>query len=251
MTITAKTRKRLWAHSGNRCAICKRELVMGATPDDEESVIGEECHIVSKQANGPRTYLTETDVQGDLDNYENLILLCGNHHKLVDDQPNQYGIMVLKKLKEEHERWVSEVLGNAISDESHGNNQYLIRVYSGHQLIQTMSGAEVTMYHYDRIESEDDTLLVAGFIEKITELLDFIDDMSPLDQAQTALDLDKDLQELHEHAYWLFTSRVSRKFTVAGEVEIDLACLCLAVAHNTDPEILTLRTQESCRGDKS
>ena len=27
MAITSKTRKELWAKSGNRCAICKKELV--------------------------------------------------------------------------------------------------------------------------------------------------------------------------------------------------------------------------------
>ncbi len=62
MNITDKDRKILWGRSGNRCAICKHELVIEATPNDAESVVGEECHIISGSPNGPRhdpTYLEE------------------------------------------------------------------------------------------------------------------------------------------------------------------------------------------------
>ena len=47
MAINDKTRKVLWGRSGNRCAICRRELVLDATTVDDVSVVGEECHIVS------------------------------------------------------------------------------------------------------------------------------------------------------------------------------------------------------------
>ncbi|HWP60610.1 MAG TPA: hypothetical protein VNL14_22135 [Candidatus Acidoferrales bacterium] len=54
MAITDKTRKILWGRSGNRCAMCRRELVVEATPTDDESVVGDECHIVSGKGQGPR-----------------------------------------------------------------------------------------------------------------------------------------------------------------------------------------------------
>ena len=54
MAITDKTRKILWGRSGNLCAICRRELVMDATTKDDESVIGDECHMVAREINGPR-----------------------------------------------------------------------------------------------------------------------------------------------------------------------------------------------------
>ena len=54
MAISDKTRKVLWGRSANRCAICRQELVVDATAYDNESVVGEECHIVSAQINGPR-----------------------------------------------------------------------------------------------------------------------------------------------------------------------------------------------------
>jgi predicted restriction endonuclease len=84
MPISDKTRKILWGRSGNRCAFCRHELVIDATTADDESVIGEECHILSRKGQGPRYDSSYPSEQ--LDEAENLILLCRIHHKMVDDQ---------------------------------------------------------------------------------------------------------------------------------------------------------------------
>jgi hypothetical protein len=77
----------LWGRYANRCNFedCRRELVMDATETDDESIIGEECHIFARGKNGPRGNSTLTEEQRD--KYSNLILLCSVHHKLIDDQP--------------------------------------------------------------------------------------------------------------------------------------------------------------------
>lgn len=100
MGVTDKTRKILWGRSGNRCAICKCELIMDASPNDDESIVGDECHIVAREAGGPRGDLSFPVDQ--LDSFSNLILLCKIHHKLVDDQPNEYPVDQLQRIKEEH-----------------------------------------------------------------------------------------------------------------------------------------------------
>ena len=106
--ITDKTRKILWGRSGNRCAISKHELVVDATAVDNESVIGEECHIISSRPNGPR--YDPSYPQEKLNTYENLILLCRIHHKMVDDQCESYTVDVLRQMKVNHELWVSQKL---------------------------------------------------------------------------------------------------------------------------------------------
>ena len=83
MGILDKDRKHLWAKSGNRCAICKHELFL-SNKNNEDFNIGEECHIVSSQLKGPR----HVDNYQDYDSYDNLILLCRNHHKEIDDINN-------------------------------------------------------------------------------------------------------------------------------------------------------------------
>lgn len=108
MAITDKTRKILWGRSGNRCAICKHELVVDATVIDGESVVGDECHIISSRSDGPR--YDSSYPQEKLDIYENLILLCRVHHKMVDDQNESYTVDMLRRIKIDHEAWVSQKL---------------------------------------------------------------------------------------------------------------------------------------------
>ncbi|WP_053983725.1 HNH endonuclease [Niameybacter massiliensis] len=112
MSITIKTRKMLWGKSANRCNFteCRHELVMDATKIDNESIIGEECHIVARETNGPRG---ESDLSVEQRNtYNNLILMCSIHHKLIDDQPNTYTIQKLEEMKRKHEDWVRDTLND-------------------------------------------------------------------------------------------------------------------------------------------
>jgi hypothetical protein len=108
MSISVKTHKTLWGRAANRCSICRCELVFGATETDDESLVGDACHIVAQKTTGPRGESTLTPEQRN--KYVNLILLCKNHHKLVDDQVNQYGVDRLREIKNEHEKWVRESL---------------------------------------------------------------------------------------------------------------------------------------------
>ena len=116
IAINDKTRKLLWGRSGSQCAFCRSELIMDATPQDNESVIGEECHIISGKPNGPR-YNPEFRID-EIDSYSNLILLCRIHHKIIDDQPETFTTDILRKLKANHERHVKETLKLASSHES-------------------------------------------------------------------------------------------------------------------------------------
>lgn len=79
MAVSDRTRKILWARSGNRCAICRRPLVISKTAEDADSVVGEECHIVSALPKGPR--YDPAAPQTLLDDVHNLLLLCSVHHK--------------------------------------------------------------------------------------------------------------------------------------------------------------------------
>ncbi|NMI03164.1 hypothetical protein HF638_04215 [Paenibacillus sp. SZ31] len=108
MSISSKTRKMLWGRAANRCAICRAELVMDETETDDESVIGDECHIVAREDDGPRGESIKNSDQRD--KYANLLLLCKIHHKVIDDQPGHYTVEKLNKIKEEHEQWVRSSL---------------------------------------------------------------------------------------------------------------------------------------------
>lgn len=67
---------------------------------------GQAAHVVAHSAGGPRS--DANFPAGQLDKYENLVLLCGNHHTIVDKQPNTYSVDDLKTWKSEHEAWVRQ-----------------------------------------------------------------------------------------------------------------------------------------------
>lgn len=104
MGITDRDRKRLWARAGNRCALCQCELVSSTSSVDDESIVGDECHIIAQRISGPRSDPSFSVKQ--LHSYENLILLCKTHHKQIDDQMRKYTVSILRNLKREHEEYI-------------------------------------------------------------------------------------------------------------------------------------------------
>lgn len=113
--VSSRTRKVLWGRSGSRCAICRCQLVADRTPQEREVIVGQEARILAQSAGGPRfSPLAEHQV----DDYDNLILLCPNHHRMVDEQPRRFPTEKLRLLKLEHERWVEVRLSQASSPSS-------------------------------------------------------------------------------------------------------------------------------------
>jgi hypothetical protein len=110
MSIGVKTRKMLWGRAANRCSFpdCKIDLVMDETETDDESIIGDEAHIIAQEPDGPRG--DPNFPKDQIDKYNNLILLCKIHHKLVDDQFVNYSVDVLYDMKKNHITWVKDKL---------------------------------------------------------------------------------------------------------------------------------------------
>lgn len=118
--MRVKDIKILWGRSGNRCAICKLEI----TPDGEIETTGEIAHIVSRSPDGPRG--DDPLPLGKRDEYSNLILLCPNHHSEIDTYREKWPVSKLHDIKSDHEKWVSERLGEgAISYQPVDNSIFL------------------------------------------------------------------------------------------------------------------------------
>lgn len=103
--------KILWARSGGRCnhPDCRVECIADATADDPATPrLGRIAHIVGHSPKGPRG---DASYPADkLDRYENWLLLCANHHDIVDGQENSYTTDTLRGWKSAHELWVRESL---------------------------------------------------------------------------------------------------------------------------------------------
>jgi hypothetical protein len=98
MGIKDNTMKRLFGISRNQCAMpdCKSPIII------EETVVGEICHIRARRKGGPRYDSSLTTVEKD--DFENLILLCGTCHTLVDASPEDYTAEWLERIKCAHEQ---------------------------------------------------------------------------------------------------------------------------------------------------
>jgi len=101
----------LWGRAAGRCAKpeCRIELFEDETETDNSALIGENCHIVSESDGGQRA--DPTMLVEHRNSYANLILLCRNHHKVIDSQEGEYTVENLHKMKADHETWVRQQLG--------------------------------------------------------------------------------------------------------------------------------------------
>ena len=110
-SISQKDLKILCTRSGNRCAMpeCKKILIENKKLNDTYSIIGEAAHINGKSPNSARYDGKMTEKERD--SYDNLILVCRNCHKAIDDQPSFYTAEKLHQIKEDHERWIIESTG--------------------------------------------------------------------------------------------------------------------------------------------
>lgn len=106
--IPTKDWKILCSKSGCRCAIptCHKELVVNKTENDQNSIIGVGAHIKGEKPNSARYDTNMTDKERNC--YENLIFVCGNCHKVIDDQPKTYTVEKLHEIKQNHEKWIIE-----------------------------------------------------------------------------------------------------------------------------------------------
>jgi hypothetical protein len=95
--------KRLYALSGNRCAFpgCETRLTDQVAPGEPPTNLGKIAHIVGLGRQGPRA--DPTIPTKDLNRAENLLLLCGVHHDMVDANPRIYSVEVLATYKANHE----------------------------------------------------------------------------------------------------------------------------------------------------
>jgi hypothetical protein len=165
MAISDRTRKIIWARSGNLCAYCRRTQVEESTPHNAESVVGDECHIIGEKAAAARGSLSVG--RDDLDEYDNLVLLCKVHHELLDDQPETYPVEKLREVKAAHERWVKERLKRKPG--SAPQFTLLLRIGTGKDLSNVIGSSHAFCFDHDELETADEAKLVGDFLGNLQE----------------------------------------------------------------------------------
>jgi hypothetical protein len=103
MALSLRTQKYIWGLFAGRCAIC-REVLIHEGDAGERSLVGEIAHIVGERPAAARggASLTEEERADP----SNLLLLCQKHHKIVDDNPDQYPVSRLHQIRADYLSWL-------------------------------------------------------------------------------------------------------------------------------------------------
>jgi hypothetical protein len=142
---TDATIKRLFARSGNSCAFpkCAVEIVQGNT------LVGEICHIKAARPGGPRYDPRQSAAERH--GYDNLILLCGTHHTVIDDDEEAYTVERLIKMKNDHEQTATPISDDRAAsgtqilidqsvtarNQSGGISAHTVNIYTGGRVAPT------------------------------------------------------------------------------------------------------------------
>jgi hypothetical protein len=233
MGITDKTRKSLWAKSGNRCLVCRIELVHHSDGTNENVIIGEECHIISASNKGPRGNI---QYDGDHDGYDNLILLCANDHKRVDELTDIYTVQKLQLFKAIHEAWVKSTLERDVL--AFANDKYNIKslpkISSGKQIVDIINGAHLFDFNHDDLKTENEASDIGSLFEELKDMGDILDDIGYAEVAKFGVRLNDDIENLRQKGFILFGMR--RKLRVYNIKKEDMgvfdAASLIAVRHD-------------------
>lgn len=214
MSISDKTRKILWGRSGNRCSICKIKLIIDETEKDGSSIVGEECHIISGKRNGPRH--DPNLLKDEIDTYENLILLCRIHHKMIDDQPETFTDTIIKQIKVNHELWVSQSLDIQenkplrIKRIEENIPKKLLRVTTGNGIINILDRAMGYEFDHDEPKNETEVELISGFLQYLYDFGDLLSDIESGEKVRFGFEITKMIKKLLDNNYYVFGAREVR-----------------------------------------
>ncbi len=216
MSISEKDCRVLFQKSGNRCALpgCGRLLTFaaqdGTGQPETEIAVSDIAHIVARSSDGPRgSYHLPTEKR---DLLENLILLCKEHHRVIDSHPATYPVERLRAMKEEHEAAIAKATGDAIHLDSPSAPA---SSYVREQLYSTLLPVErMPRYVYSapaslRTENEvkkaltpcTDPSVMLPFIVRANRLYCFNNLRAPSSPFRNAVDL-SDIQRERSSSWW-------------------------------------------------
>jgi len=105
-SIDEKVRMKLWAISGGRCEMCNRLLYEDSTFGVQGN-FAENAHIHAVSTNGPRHKYNMSE--SEKNNISNLMLLCEEHHHMIDTNPEEFKDGLLMQYKVKHENRIRTV----------------------------------------------------------------------------------------------------------------------------------------------
>jgi len=104
-SIPANVTRQLWAGCGGHCQNPRCNRYLFASVDENVVSLANVAHIIGHGSNGPRSEHELAEVI-ERDGPENLIMLCLECHKIVDELESKFNVEIMQGWKREHERKV-------------------------------------------------------------------------------------------------------------------------------------------------
>jgi hypothetical protein len=224
--------------------MCRHTLVFDNTPCDAESVVGEECHIISGAKSGPRS---DSDFPREkIDDVSNLILLCRIHHKQIDDQVETYTPELLRTIKGNHEKWVENKLKDIpeipkvrIQRIKEEIPDKLPVINSGKEMFHVAAGACAFYNDYSDNLTDEELDLVGSFIQNVKDWAELAQEMEPLQQINASRDLDKEIKALRELNIFTFAAIEKQKMVGGIGGDSPFRVLHLSINKASDSSVVT------------
>jgi SMODS-associated and fused to various effectors sensor domain len=137
-----RTKMVIWSRAAGRCQFrgCNKHMIGDLLSGNEDAIFGFVAHIVADAPGGPRGDPARSHLLAD--DLSNVMLLCYEHHKLVDsDDVAGYPEARLVEMKLEHERRV-EIVTDMLEDRASHVLCYAANV-----------GAHESLIGFDRVRS--------------------------------------------------------------------------------------------------
>lgn len=108
-SVTEANKIILIGKSAGRCEFrgCNKSVIQEDLTQSQKN-LSNFAHIIAERPNGPRGDEVLSDkLKNDV---SNLMVLCRDHHKLIDDDVETYTVDVLKEMKKEYEEYIEKLL---------------------------------------------------------------------------------------------------------------------------------------------
>jgi hypothetical protein len=138
-------------------------------------------------------------------NYNNLILLCPNHHTRVDKQERHYAESKLREIKTAHETWTSERRQSdrpiRVRDVTPGAPVVLQRITTASALMAVIGQSLAFQYSKPDDLSDDEFDLVGAFLQEMTDWMDLWSELGPAQQLSGERDTGRSLDQLRDAGF--------------------------------------------------
>jgi len=256
MAITDRTRKILWAWSGNQCAMCPQKLIEEATKCDQEAVVGRECHIVSPKEKGPRH--DPEFPESAIDELGNLLLLCPTCHAIVDAQDSTYTADGLREIKREHETKIGQhTQANDILPQirfirtKEQIPKRLNRLTSGKDLRILLESTDAMYYDHPPILTQEDADWFGRFGEEVQGWEMLLSDNEVRIRVDAELALNNLLNEMLSKGCAVFGAVEKQHMQGGAQGPSEWLVAHITVARIDDPSIVWQDTRKTSDGSNA